>query len=375
MPPDEAGRPDFPYDTGCSLSAGLRPPTDPCLGGASEAGSNPYLLIARLGASADLSFRISQTTMRRPIPIVLLSVATLACAPDATIERSPEAPPAETTAMVTVADTELFVRTVGEGPPVLVIHGGPVLDQGYLYRALAPLGREWEMIFYDQRLSGQSSAISGPVNLDTFVQDIELLRAALGHERIDILAHSWGGLLGQMYAARYPDRVRHLILSGSVAPSAAIRMDEEVAQRDAQRPDDLQAMEEVRGSAAFQEQTPAGIESMLKASFRSGFHDPKLAGSLSFLIPEDYADRSRQFGALFPDLQDYDLTGELPAITASTLLLYGADEPGATRGGVVMAELIPDATLETIAEAGHFPFIERPEQFLGRVAEFLRTGR
>ena len=313
--------------------------------------------------------------MRRPIPTALLSLVVLACAPDAAIDLPPESPPAESSEMVTVSDTELFVRTVGDGPPVLVIHGGPVLDQGYLYRALAPLGREWEMIFYDQRLSGQSSATSEPVTLDTFVEDIEALRASLGHERIDILAHSWGGLLGQLYAARYPSRVRHLILSGSMAPSATIRMDEELAQRDMIRPEDQQAMEEVRSSQAYQEQTPDGIESMLKASFRRGFHDPALAEDLSFLIPEDYADRSAKFGAVFPDLQDYDLTEQLPSITASTLLLYGEDEPGATRGGVALAQLIPEATLEVIPEAGHFPFIERPDQFLGRVAEFLRTGR
>lgn len=315
------------------------------------------------------------TDSSRLMMIVLSGAILAGCGTEAALQLLPEAPPAESTAKMEVAGTELFVRTVGDGPPVLVIHGGPVLDQGYLYKALAPLGREWEMIFYDQRLSGQSSSASDPVTLNTFVEDIEALRIALEHERIDILAHSWGGLLGQMYAARYPDRVRHLILSGSMAPSAEIRMTEDEAQRAAMGPDDMQAMEAVRQTEAYQQQTPEGIEAMLVASFRSSFHSPMLAAGLEFEIPADYAERSQKFGAIFPDLQDYDLTDELPNITASTLLLYGAEEPGATRGGAVMAELIPRATLETIPESGHFPFIEWPEQFLGRVALFLRTGR
>jgi alpha-beta hydrolase superfamily lysophospholipase len=44
------------------------------------------------------------------------------------------------------------------------------------------------------------------------VEDLEALRTSLDHERIDILAHSWGGLLGVAYAIEHPERVGRLIL-------------------------------------------------------------------------------------------------------------------------------------------------------------------
>lgn len=92
------------------------------------------------------------------------------------------------------------------------------------------------------------------------------------------------------------------------------------------------------------------------------------------MIPDDAVDRSQRFGAVAPDLDGYDVTAELARVTASALLLFGADEAGATRGGVVTSEHIPGEVLAIIPESGHFPFIERPGQFLRRVSEFLMTG-
>lgn len=294
-----------------------------------------------------------------------------------TQEREEPAPrePRERTEMIPVAGTELFVRTVGEGPPLLVIHGGPVLDHGYLHRWLLPLAKENQLIFYDQRLSGRSSpdAPSDTVSLRGFVADIEALRIHAGAERISILAHSWGGLLGMLYAARHPERVEKLVLVGSMAPSAKLRAEEDEAQRAAQDPEDRALIERLRATQAVRDRTPEGVEALLIASFRSQFHDPAKADELQFAIDDRYADRSRRFAALGPELKDYDVTGELERIVAPTLLIYGADEPGATRGGAELERRIPDAELAIIPDAGHFPFIERPALFQAKVGAFLRS--
>ena len=52
-------------------------------------------------------------------------------------------------------------------------------------------------------------------NTKRMVDDLEALRRSLNAEKIDLLGHSWGGILSMAYAVRYPDRVRHLILVGS----------------------------------------------------------------------------------------------------------------------------------------------------------------
>ena len=116
----------------------------------------------------------------------------------------------------------------GSGEPAIVIHGGPLLDHGYLQPYLAPLGDELELIFYDQRLSGRSDGVvdSASVRLDTFVDDIEALREALGLERVHLIAHSWGGLLAMKYATAHPDRGKVVLLPGGSPRPAFVRLPE-----------------------------------------------------------------------------------------------------------------------------------------------------
>ena len=124
-------------------------------------------------------------------------------------------PPDSVEGLMAVNGTELFVKRVGSGPPMLVIHGGPLMDHGYLLPWLEPLSRERELIYFDQRLSGRSrgTADSASVRLDTLVADMEEIRQALGLERWDLMAHSWGGLLAQRYAILHPERVASMAVS------------------------------------------------------------------------------------------------------------------------------------------------------------------
>ena len=57
------------------------------------------------------------------------------------------------------------------------------------------------------------------VNLDTYVSDVEALRAHLQIDKWVVLGHSWGGMLAMAYAARHPDRVRALVLVASGGPT------------------------------------------------------------------------------------------------------------------------------------------------------------
>ena len=74
---------------------------------------------------------------------------------------------------------------------ILVVHGGPMLDHGYLAPNLEPLAEDHTLVFFDQRLSGRSAGVvdSASVRMETLVEDMEALRSALGMEEMSILAH------------------------------------------------------------------------------------------------------------------------------------------------------------------------------------------
>jgi pimeloyl-ACP methyl ester carboxylesterase len=130
----------------------------------------------------------------------------------------------------------------------------------------------------------------------------------------------------------------------------------------------------IRASEAFRAGDPEAIEALLRLSFRGQLEDPALAERLRFHIEPDYGERSRQFGLLMGDLMAYDLTEPLSRIRVPTLIVYGAGEVGPGIGGPALRDAIPGARLETIPDAVHFPFMERPDAFLALVRPFLERA-
>ncbi|MBW3554015.1 MAG: alpha/beta hydrolase [Gemmatimonadetes bacterium] len=284
------------------------------------------------------------------------------------------AAPADT--LLPLNGTRLFVHREGAGDAIIVVHGGPLLDHGYLVEPLRPLAGDHQLVFYDQRLSGRSDGRvdSASVTLDAFVADLEALRRALGLDRIHLLAHSWGGLPAMKYALAYPDRLLSLVLVSPMAPSAELRQREAAALRATIEPADTAGLGALRASAGFAAGDPATIERMLQLSFRSQLHDPGLAEGLRFHIPEDYRERGRQLGRLMGELGSYDLLAELAELRVPTLVLYGASEVGVSLGGNAFRSTIPDVTLEVLPGAGHFAFRERPAAFLRLTRAFLKEA-
>jgi proline iminopeptidase len=274
-----------------------------------------------------------------------------------------------------VNGTRLFFRRIGTGDPLLVVHGGPVLEHGYLLPHLAPLAEDYELILADQRLSGRSSGTveAESVRLAKFVDDIEQLRRELGLGRVHLLAHSWGGLLATHYALSYPESLSSLILVSPMAASSDLWQQEQQALMQGLDPAISEALREIRESEAFAEQRPEAIERMLLLSFETQFHDPARISDLDLYVPDDYMERSRQFGAMMIDLTSYDLHPRLDEISTPTLILFGADEPGVTLGGAALHEGISGSHFVAIESAGHFSFIERPDAFLRATREFLSS--
>ena len=107
-------------------------------------------------------------------------------------------------------DAELYFRSVGEGPPMVVVHGGPDFDHRYLLPDMDRLAADWRLVCHDQRCVGKSR---GPLRLDeihvdTYVADLDAVRRHLGLGRIAVLGHSWGAYVALQYALWHPESAR-----------------------------------------------------------------------------------------------------------------------------------------------------------------------
>ena len=127
--------------------------------------------------------------------------------------------PAPLDGYLPVENARLYYRAIGQGQPILLLHGGPDFDHTYLLPDMDRLSDAFRLIYYDQRGRGKSSGNIQDVSLQSEIQDVERLREYFQLESVAVLGHSWGGLLAMEYALRHPHRLSHLILMNTAPAS------------------------------------------------------------------------------------------------------------------------------------------------------------
>lgn len=99
--------------------------------------------------------------------------------------------------------------------PVFYLHGGPGYASYSFQNSIGPeLEKRLQMIYFDQRDCGYSKEVAAdaPLTIEALVSDIEALRQHLGLNTINLLGHSFGGLLAIEYARKYPSAVDKMVL-------------------------------------------------------------------------------------------------------------------------------------------------------------------
>jgi proline iminopeptidase len=274
--------------------------------------------------------------------------------------------------MLAINGTSLYYHAIGKGEPVIIIHGGPVLDQSYMIDHFKELSKNHRLIFYDQRASGRSTAEvdTSSMTMKNLVDDIDQLRQKLGLDQVHILGHSWGGMLAAKYAIEYPLRVKSLVLCDAMPPSFRLWNEEEqvLAQRTSSYDSLLE--DQIKSQEGFKNREVKWVDSLMKVTFKSQFNDTAKLTLLKIKLPQDYFKRSKIFEHIGPELFAFDLTTQLEKIIAPTLIIYGDQEPATEISAPVYKSGIADSQLVIIPNSGHFPFIEQPVRFNSAVASF-----
>ncbi len=190
--------------------------------------------------------------------------------------NSPSNQPAPREGYAPVESAQLYYREIGQGQPIVILHGGPDFDHSYLLPGLDRLSDSFRLIYYDQRGRGRSAGNVRPeeVSIQSDVEDLECLREYFRLESVAVLGHSWGGVLALEYALRHPDRVSHLILMNTAPAShddyLLLRQDRR--QRAAADVEELIARSsEVR----YQESDPDTVADYYRIHFRAALRRPE----------------------------------------------------------------------------------------------------
>jgi proline iminopeptidase len=267
-----------------------------------------------------------------------------------------------------VRGVELFVRRIGSGLPVVVLHGGPGAHHDYLLPGFDALADGQELIYYDQRGGGRSAVgREVPVGWTEHVADLEALREEWGIDRLTIAGYSWGGLLALLYALDHPAKVARLALV-SPAPSwraARERFEARFGQRNLD-PAFQEARRALRESGLRERDPQAFQQRIFELSVAPYFHDPERARDLT---PFRVTGRTQQ--EVWASLGDFDLREGLPSLRGMpSLVLHGEEDPIPIDAARTTAELI-GAEFHPVPRCGHVPYVEAHEEFVRVVGGFL----
>lgn len=267
----------------------------------------------------------------------------------------------------TVRGVELFERRAGQGPEVIVLHGGPGAHHDYLLPGFDALASGRTLVYYDQRGGGRSPVPRDvPVGWREHVHDLEALREAWGLEQLALAGYSWGGLLAMLYAVHHPDRVAQLALV-SPAPAwreARQRFEAEFSRRNMDPA--LQAERKALREGGLREADPeAYTRRLFELSVQPYFHDPADARRLT---PFRVTGRTQQ--EVWSSLGDYDLRSALRGLDVPAVVVHGTSDAIPLDSAEAVAELL-GAEFHAIEACGHVPYVEQPQAFTAALDDFL----
>jgi proline iminopeptidase len=248
----------------------------------------------------------------------------------------------------------LAYQEYGSGKPLVLLAGGPGMNPAYMVPAakmLASGGRR--IVLLHQRGTGQSAdAVScrDHMNLTGAIADLEALRTHLHLEKLTIAGHSWGGMLAMAYAQAHPDRVAGLLLLDA-GPMNTGPSTEGAIVRARLSPEDRAALQQAKGEAQRD-----AIEE------KAYFADPGKVGRLQASIPSGeplwYESVTQLMG---PDLDKFDVVQGMKNLKAPVTLVFGRLDPGFDIAQQIQ-DVHPNSKLSVVEHAGHYPWLEDPDQ-------------
>lgn len=259
----------------------------------------------------------------------------------------------------------LFVHEVGDGFPVIVLHGGPGLDHTSFRPYLDPLGDEFRLLYVDERGQGLSERVDpATLSLDVFARDVDLLAEALELDRFALLGHSFGAIITTKHAIEIGTAAAYVI-SGGGDSSSALAADVDAS---------LGAMGEagLPIMASWEQEKRVSTEEELRELLRvqMPFH---FAGD----VPPGFGDETvgtpdvlRHFANI--GYGDFDYVPDLQRVSKPTLVVVGEHDRTTTpRAARALHEGIADSRLVVLPGVGHMSFVETPEPYIAAVTNFL----
>jgi pimeloyl-ACP methyl ester carboxylesterase len=295
---------------------------------------------------------------------------------------------------------EQWVMVRGESisnPPLILLHGGPGMSETALFRYYnASLEQIFTVVYWDQRGAGKSFSRRIPrssMTVEQFLSDldelIDIVCARVGQAKVVLYGHSWGSVLGTLYAASHPEKVAAYVGSGQVGDAlAGESASYAFALAEAERRGKPRLAEKLRaigppphsGGQVFEQRSVlAWLDGTMrpKALWKMGW--PLIAAPESSIFDLPGFIRGFRFSldALWPEAFGVNLIERVPALEMPAFFFLGRNDhwvPAETSVAYVEFLSAPSKRLVWFEDSGHEPFVDEPAKFNALMAELVRPA-
>ena len=294
------------------------------------------------------------------------------------ISRMPPTPPPRESGYTSSTPVPLYWCAYGRvgAPRLLVLHGGPGADHGYLLPQMLELATDHELVLYDQRGGGRSKTEDrAPITWETHVDDLRAVVAELELDPLSLVGYSWGGMLALLYAraAAADASLPRLARMALIDPAPLTRewraqFEAEFARR--QQGAGVVALREELAASGLRERDPEAYrQRTFELSVAGYFHDPARARDLT---PFRVTGRVQQ--SVWESLGDFDLVTDLTQAAPlgyPVQVVHGREDPIPLASSEALARAL-DAELVVLEACGHVPYVEQPAGLFAALHRFLR---
>jgi pimeloyl-ACP methyl ester carboxylesterase len=280
-------------------------------------------------------------------------------------------------------------------PPLILLHGGPGFSETHFFRHFnAPLEKNFTVVYWDQRGSGKSFARKihrSSMTVEQFIADldelVEAVRKRVGKKKVAIFGHSWGSVLGPLYAARFPEKVAAYVGSGQIGDWPASELSSYAfALAKAHRLNNRKALKELRAIGPPPHTARALWTQRTWLNRIEGQMNIRILWNLGWMFlskPElsifDLPNLFRGFrfslDAMWDEVSRINLTEVVPSLQMPVFFFLGRQDhwvPVEISVAYFDALTAPSKRLVWFEESGHEPFVDEPAKFNASMAELVR---
>ncbi|WP_194776356.1 alpha/beta fold hydrolase [Pararhodonellum marinum] len=263
-------------------------------------------------------------------------------------------------AFIQLSQTKLFYIKEGEGKEVILFSHGLLWSHKMFKKQIDFFKKDYTVIAYDHRGQGQSDVPAGAYDMDLLTQDaLEIIEKLVG-KPVHFVGLSMGGFVGMRLAARYPEKIKSLILLETSAQPEPV--------------ENLPKYKFLNGVVRWFGVVPGVAKKVMKIMFaESWLQNPDNSEAYKTWLDELKANRKSITKSVEAVIYRKGVEDEIRNIVCPTMIIVGTEDVATKPEKAKFIQMsIPNSVLHLVPGAGHSSSIEKPEEINRLIGDWMK---